>query len=462
MKVVQLLYSYLLTRSDFKLLPTPERQTRDDRFGYETYINLLLLLLELSGYKVSSNSPLSSILNNKLSLKVAKSLSADSDIKEIIARGNNNISDYDDAVKPIYNAIINSTIFNDFSKKRNKELTDEIEMWNVIFDTIIAKSPLVETAARHNENFTQAGFTKGFKMVKETLSAYSDNRLQLISAQQSLEKSLEKAYELYHLLLLLPVEITKVQRQRLENAKEKYIPTSDDLNPNTRFIDNQFVKTIEESKEMEEYLKDFPINMETHYILIKKLLEDVLQSEYYTDYMSAPETNLTTDCEFWRLVMKNIILPSDALAEILESSSIYWNDDLDIMGTFAIKTIKQIASNNGQVTLLPKYKDDDDARFGSILFTDTVKNRELYRTYIDKFIDTTQWDAERIAFMDIVVMMAAISELINFPAIPIPVTLNEYIEIANSYSTPRSGQFVNGMLFSIINYLKSERKLIKN
>ena len=94
MKVVQLLYSYLLTRSDFKLLPTPERQTRDDRFGYETYINLLLLLLELSGYKVSSNSPLSSILNNKLSLKVAKSLSADSDIKEIIARGNNNISDF--------------------------------------------------------------------------------------------------------------------------------------------------------------------------------------------------------------------------------------------------------------------------------------------------------------------------------------------------------------------------------
>lgn len=462
MKVVQLLYSYLLTRSDFKLQPVPERQTRDNRFGYETYINLILLLLEVSGYKVGSNNPLGNLSINKLSLKIAKSFSADSDIREIIARGNNNISNYDDTVRPLYDAIINSTVFNDFNRKRNKDINDEITMWNVILDTIIAKTPEVEAAARRDSGFTQAGFNMGFKMLKDTLNAYGDNRLQFIAAEQSLEKALDKAYELYHLLLLLPVEITRIQAERINNAKDKYVPTSEDLNPNTRFIDNRMVKAIADSPEMEEYLKDNPINMEQHYLLIKKLLDDTLQSDYYAKYMNEPESSLAADCEFWRLVMKNIILPSDALAEILESSSIYWNDDLDIMGTFAIKTIKQIAAKDGTVKLLPKYKDEDDAKFGAQLFVDTVKNRELYRSYIDMFIDPTQWDSDRLAFMDIVIMMVAISELINFPAIPVPVTLNEYIEIANSYSTPRSGQFVNGMLYSIINYLKNEGKLLKN
>ncbi len=463
MKVVQLLYSYLLTRSDFKLFPSPERQTRDNRFGYETYINLILLLLELSGYKVSHNeSPLAAVKDNRLSLKVSKALSQDSDIREIISRGNTSIDSYDNAVRPLYNAIINSNVFSDFSKKRNKGLADEVTMWTSVIDTIIAKSPEIETAARQSENFTQAGLSLGIRMLRDTLNAYSDNRYSFGKAQEALENSLDKAYELYHILLLLPVEITRIQSQRIENAKDKYCPTSEDLNPNTRFIDNSLVKAIASSEDMAAYLKDNPVSLDTHYLLIKKILDDLLQSQLYADYMAAETTDHTRDCEFWRSAMKSIVLPSDALAEILESSSIYWNDDLEIMGTFAIKTIKQAASCDGSLPLLPQYKDEDDARFGTQLFVDTVNNREIYRSYIDRFIDQSQWDADRLAFMDIIIMMVAISELLNFPAIPVPVTLNEYIEIANSYSTPRSGQFVNGMLFSIINYLRNEGKLNKN
>ncbi|MDE6449124.1 MAG: transcription antitermination protein NusB, partial [Muribaculaceae bacterium] len=298
--------------------------------------------------------------------------------------------------------------------------------------------------------------------LRDTLNAYSDNRYAFNKAQEALEDSLDKAYELYHLLLLLPVEITHIQAQRLESAKEKYCPTSEDLNPNTRFIDNSLVKTIAMSEDMEAYLKDTPINLDSHYLLVKKMLDDILQSQLYADYMDAESTDHARDCDFWRSAMKNIILPSDALAEMLESSSIYWNDDLEIMGTFALKTIRQAVSCEGSLALLPQYKDEDDARFGAHLFVDTINNREIYRSYIDRFIDQSQWDADRLAFMDIVIMMVAVSELLNFPAIPVPVTLNEYIEIANSYSTPRSGQFVNGMLFSIINYLKQEGKLNKN
>ncbi|MDE6085978.1 MAG: transcription antitermination protein NusB, partial [Muribaculaceae bacterium] len=266
---------------------------------------------------------------------------------------------------------------------------------------------------------------------------------------------------LYHLLLLLPVEITQLQKQRILSAKEKYVPTSSDLNPNTRFIDNAFVKLVAESDEMADYIKARPINFDVHFPQVKQLLDSILASKVYEEYMEMETTDRAKDCEFWRKVMKSIILPSDSLIEMLENGSIYWNDDLEIMGTFALKTIKQTAAYNGPLKLLPKFKDDEDANFGIKLFLDTIHNRETYRGYIDKFIDPKQWDSDRLAFMDIVIMMVAISEIINFPAIPIPVTMNEYIEIANSYSTARSGQFINGMLFSIVKYLRSEGIILK-
>lgn len=462
MKVVQLLYSYLLTRNDFKLSNAPERKTRDNVFGYETYLNLILLLLKLSGYKAVNNTGSPRLDNNKLTLKVARLLAQDNDIKALMINGTPTSGAYDELVPHLYDKIISSSVFTDFNKKRSKELIDEIKMWNTIIDTVIAKDPEIENAARNSSEYTQAGFTYGLRLLHDTLNSFGDSADSLDQARKSLTGSLDKAYELYHMLLLLPVEITRLQRERIENAKEKYIPTSEDLNPNTRFIDNTLIPSISQSPEMLEYLKENPINLDAHYLLIKKMLDDVLQSTIYASYMEAADTDHARDCEFWRSIMKNVILPSDALAELLETSSIYWNDDLDIMGTFVLKTIKKASGSEGPLQLLPQYKDDDDAQFGLQLFTDTVTNREVYRSYIDRFINADQWDPERLAFMDIVIMMTAISELLNFPSIPIPVTLNEYIEIANSYSTPRSGQFVNGMLYSITNYLKEEGLLNKN
>ncbi len=125
--------------------------------------------------------------------------------------------------------------------------------------------------------------------------------------------------------------------------------------------------------------------------------------------------------------------------------------------------MRRVADTDRRGTLLlPKFKDEEDAAFGGELFVDTIDNFEQYRDLVDRFIDRRQWDTDRLAFMDIVIMAAAISELLNYPAIPIAVTLNEYIEIANAYSTPKSGQFINGILYSVINYLKNEGKLNKN
>ncbi len=464
MKVVQMLYSYMLSRNEFKIFQAPERQTRDSRFGYEMYQTLLLLLLELSGYDVlpdSAKRPQSHVKDNELSHKLVKVLSSDSEIREIINHHCDKLSCYNEAIKDLYDIITSSTVFKDYRKKAAKDLSDEVNMWIVISDTVLAKNKKLLEASRKNEEFTQAGYDQAFRMFRETLVSYGEHRTAYLQAKNSLEESLEKSYELYHMLLLLPLELTQLQRNKIENAKVKYIPSSEDLNPNTRFIDNSFIAQLANSQDMDDYLKKHPINLDGQYHLLKQLLDNILKSEIYTSYMDKESTDHAQDCEFWRSVMKNIILPSDALAEMLEDKSIYWNDDLEIMGTFAIKTIKQAASYEGPVKLLPKFKDDDDANFGAQLFLDSIHNRDTYRSYIDRFIDTKQWDADRIAFMDIIIMLVAISELINFPAIPIPVTMNEYIEIANSYSTPRSGQFINGMLFSIVNYLREQGLLNK-
>ena len=200
-------------------------------------------------------------------------------------------------------------------------------------------------------------------------------------------------------------------------------------------------------------------------MLLKALLDQIVESECYKEYMSrTEETTLEEDADFWRQIYKTIILPGDELAEALESKSVYWNDDLHVIGTFVLKTIRRFgqSKNDGaDVRLLPQYKDDEDSRFGGELFEFAVKNYQQYREKIDSFVNRHRWDAERLAFMDTVIMVTAMAEILNFPAIPIAVSLNEYIEIANAYSTPKSGAFINGILYSVINSLKEEGKLLK-
>ena len=155
-------------------------------------------------------------------------------------------------------------------------------------------------------------------------------------------------------------------------------------------------------------------------------------------------------------------MPSDALDDALESMSIYWNDDISIVGTFALKTIRRFAQAEPDEPLdfLPPFKDDEDAAFGDELFTHAVKECDRYRAYIDRFI-SSEWDIDRLAFMDIVIMISAIAEIVHFQAIPVPVSLNEYIEIANNYSTRRSGPFINGILYSVVKMLADEGILNK-
>lgn len=299
--------------------------------------------------------------------------------------------------------------------------------------------------------------------VVQMLYAYmvSKDAMTLTTAKKELTKSLDKSYELYNALLKLMIELTDVQDLRLDEAKHKFLPTEEDLNPNMRFVENEFVKRLRADQTLADFVDDKKINWRDDELFVRLLLDKILRSEEYQEYMEMPKTSLVRDGELWYQLMKKVVLPDENLLEHLQSMSVYYtDDDLQIMGQFVMKTIRRFEDEEAQ-PILPQYKNDDDSKFGEQLFSKAVAEMDENNSYIDQFVKTEKWDVERIALMDRVVMCTALTEIRNYPSIPVNVSLNEYIELAKDYSTPRSGQFVNGILNAVVNKLRADKVIIK-
>ena len=299
--------------------------------------------------------------------------------------------------------------------------------------------------------------------VVQMLYAYmvSKDSMALTTAKKELKKSLDESYELYNALLKLMIELTDVQDLRLDEAKHKFLPTEEDLNPNMRFVENEFVKRLRADQTLADFVDDKKINWRDDELFVRLLLDKILRSEEYQEYMEMPKTSLVRDGEVWYQLMKKVVLPDENLLEHLQSMSVYYtDDDLQIMGQFVMKTIRRFEDEEAQ-PILPQYKNDDDSKFGEQLFSKAVAEMEENNSYIDQFVKTEKWDVERIALMDRVVMCTALTEIRNYPSIPVNVSLNEYIELAKDYSTPRSGQFVNGILNAVVNKLRADKVIIK-
>ncbi len=470
-KVVQLLYSYLLTQNEFKIETQVENPSRDRKYGYRLYMDLLLLVLELSGYDTTggrAESPLHGITLDKHINRnqLAKALNSIDTIRETIVTGRGDASRFREMVPSIYQAIPELPAYKTYIRLKKPTLKDDVTLWLSIINNLIEKNSAFLAHCRKDEDFTLAGFNRGVHSLVHTLSEYGDNRALLLHARNSLDYALDKAYELYNGLLLLAVEITRAQEEKLERAKEKFYPTDEDLHPNMRFVENKFIKALVDNESFSDYVNDKKLSWEAEVSLVENLRTLIVSSDEYKEYMAmSGESTYEQDCELWRVMFKNIILPSDELAETLESRSIFWNDDIHVMGTFVLKTIRRFGQSKNEgadIDLLPQFKDSEDSKFGPDLFMQAVNHYDEYRELVEKFVNTTRWDADRLAFMDIVIMITAITEILAYPAIPLAVSLNEYIEIANAYSTPRSGAFINGILYSVINHLKEEGRLVKS
>ena len=299
------------------------------------------------------------------------------------------------------------------------------------------------------------------KIVQIVYAYYQNGGENLDTAEKELFFSLSKAYDLYNYLLLLMVEVTKQANKKLNAAKNKLIPTKEELFPNTKFVENRFIAQLEVNKQLLEFSNNQKKTWENEADFVKTLCDKILESDIYKEYMASETSSYEEDRELWRKLYKNIIFNNIELDQVLEDQSLYWNDDKEIVDTFVLKTIKRFDEKNGaKQELLPEFKDEEDQDFARRLFRRTILNADYYRHLISE--NTKNWDLDRVAFMDVVIMQIALAEILSFPNIPVSVSLNEYVEIAKLYSTPKSGGFINGTLDGIVNSLKKENKLTKN
>ncbi|MDE6339344.1 MAG: transcription antitermination protein NusB, partial [Muribaculaceae bacterium] len=255
---------------------------------------------------------------------------------------------------------------------------------------------------------------------------------------------------------------TDMEERRLDDRRYRHLVTASDLNPNLKFVENSMVKEIRDCDVVKDFIEKREISWEKEdRVMMDNLMKAIRESEIYKEYMANPVETPKEDCELWRNIFRKIVFTNEYFLETMEDKSVFWNDDLDIIGTFAIKTFRKFEEGAGRNAILDKYKDAEDARFGNELVKAVLKNKDTYRGYIDDAIDRALWESERLAFMDVVIILTALAEILNFPKIPLTVSLNEYIEIAKSYSSAKSGGFVNGILAKIITNLKQEGLLLK-
>ncbi|MBQ4588021.1 MAG: transcription antitermination factor NusB [Bacteroidaceae bacterium] len=299
------------------------------------------------------------------------------------------------------------------------------------------------------------------KIVQIVYAYYQNGGKNLDTAEKELFFSLSKAYDLYNYLLLLMVEITKQAERKQSAAKSKLLPTAEELYPNTKFVDNRFIAQLEVNKQLLEFSETQKKTWENESEFVKSLCEKIMDSDIYKEYMASETSSYEEDRELWRKIYKRIIFNNPELDQVLEDQSLYWNDDKEIVDTFVLKTIKRFDEKNGaKQELLPEFKDEEDQDFARRLFRRTILNADYYRHLISE--NTRNWDLDRVAFMDVVIMQIALAEILSFPNIPVSVSLNEYVEIAKLYSTPKSGSFINGTLDGIVKILKEDNKLTKN
>ncbi len=299
------------------------------------------------------------------------------------------------------------------------------------------------------------------KVLQIVYSYYQNGNDDLKKAENDLMLSLLKSYNLYYYFLLLIVEVTHLHRRNLDNRKHKFMPTEEDLNPNTRLIDNRFATQLAENEAFQKYIAEENITWADDQDFIKDVLDSILNSDIYKEYLQNPEDNYDVDREFWRVIFKRLICSNEMIEEYLEDKCIYWNDDISIIETFTLKTIKKFEEANGsKQELLPMFRDINDKLFATKLLHQTLLKGHEYRMRIEKHIQ--HWETDRVAHIDMFIMQIALAEIMTFPTIPTTVTLNEYIDIAKHYSTPKSGIFINGILDAIVNELKNEQLLLKD
>ena len=297
------------------------------------------------------------------------------------------------------------------------------------------------------------------KIVQLTYAYYQNGNRNMDNAEKELLFSLAKAYDLYNYLLALIVSVTQEERHRVEIAANRASREGTEA-PSSRLVNNKFAVQLEENKQLNLFMESQKRRWEDDMEAVRKLCDQIEQSTIYQEYMASDDDSYEADREVWRKIYRTLIQENPDLDAVLEEKSLYWNDDKEVVDTFVIKTIKRFDPANGaDQELLPEYRDEEDRDFALKLFRSTILNADDYQRYMSE--SSRNWDFSRLAYMDVVIMQIAIAEMLTFPNIPVTVTINEYVDLAKLYSTPRSGGYINGMLDTIARHLIQIGKMMK-
>lgn len=297
------------------------------------------------------------------------------------------------------------------------------------------------------------------KIIQLTYAYYQNGHHNMDTAEKELLFSLSKAYGLYNYLLGLIVAITQEERRRVDIATRRAEREGTET-PSQRFAFNKFATQLEENKQLNLFMEDKKMSWENDVEAVRKLCDQIERSPLYQEYMMSDAEDYETDRELWRRIYRTLIQGNEDLDAILEEKSLYWNDDKEIVDTFVLKTIKRFdPANKADQELLPEYDDTEDREYALKLFRSTILNADTYQRYMSE--TSRNWNFSRLAYMDVVLMQIAIAEMLTFPNIPISVTINEYVDLAKLYSTPKSGGYINGMLDAIARHLVDTGRLLK-
>ena len=280
-------------------------------------------------------------------------------------------------------------------------------------------------------------------------------------AEKELLLSLDKAYDLYNYMLLLMVEVGRISVRMLEMRQSRSMKLKDGIQWSRKFVDNRFILQLESNRQLRAYCDEQDLSWADHEDFVRNLYNKVEESEYYKEYMTSETSTYEEDREMWRLIYRHLICNNEELSNLLEDINVYWNDDKTIVDTFVLKTINRFtAESTATQPLIPEYKTDMDRDFATKLLYRALVGQEYFYGLIAS--TTRKWELGRIALMDRIILQLGLAEITTFPNIPLSVSINEYVEIAKMYSTPKSAKYINATLDTIAKKLIDEGKLVKD
>jgi N utilization substance protein B len=294
----------------------------------------------------------------------------------------------------------------------------------------------------------------------QTIYSYYQGEGELINAQKELAASIDRSYDLYFYLLQLCIEVADYCDRQQEAAKLKYMATLSELNPNKKFVHNKLIEQLRINETLQSHLTARTLSWANYLHVAKSVFNNLSLTDEYKAYMADNESSYAKDKAIVAFMLEHIVLENSDFFDALEEQSVYWIDTAEFFVGMALRTIDRYkASHGADAKMLPKYKNEEDAQFADQLLVKAVASGDRYRELISASADN--WDLERIALLDILLIQVALAEVEQFPEIPLRVTFNEYIEIAKNYSTEKSPLFINGVLDKIVQKLRDSGDVIK-